>query len=518
MMVIKWIFVIESLVNLIFLDLYFMHMFQLSSYFVSKYMRWIKKNYLKILLKESFILFSSLFLIDNMFFKLFSCLILGVSIVYNFPRKKQKVKFRFTNRILRIKILEVLVIVFLFFFFSFDNFCICLIILNLFSFIVSVVFNFINLPIELIIQGIYIADAKKKLKEMKDLIVIGITGSFGKTSIKNYLYEILSEKYSVLITPKNFNTTMGVVKTIREELKPTYNIFICEMGATRLRDVEKICKIVNPKIGVISSIAPQHLESFKTIENIAKTKFELGEAVFKNDGMMFLNFDNEYIRKYEFKGKNISYGLDLKDGVEKDYCSKILNVSSEGVEFKTNGEKYSSCLLGEHNVENLTCCIAVGKYLDVSTEDIRYAISRIVGVPHRMQFISKEEFTIIDDTYNSNPMSSKKSLDALNMFDGVKIVITPGLIELGKNEKRYNIELGEYISKICDYAYIVGKKNSKEIIEGINRCKSKRYKSKKNLDITKVSSPEEAMERIRSLRLKDRVNILFLNDLPDNYE
>ena len=511
-MVIKWIFIIEGLINFIFLDLYFMHMFQLSSYSVSKYMRWIKKNYLKILFKESFILFSFLFFIDNIGFKIISCLIMFVSLIYNFPKMKQKVKFRFTNRVIRIKIIEFLVIALLFVFLKVDKFIVCLILLNLFSFFVSVVFNFINLPIELIIQRFYIIDAKKKLREMQDLTVIGITGSFGKTSLTNFLYEILSEKYSVLMTPKNFNTTMGVVKTIREELKPTHNIFICEMGATKVGDIEEICNIVNPKIGIISSIAPQHLESFKSIENVANTKFELGEAVSKNDGMMFLNFDNELIREYGFKGKYISYGLDLGDGVKKDYCSKDIEMDCEGVKFKTNGEKYSSCLLGEHNVENLTGCIAIGKYLDVDYEDIRYGISRIVGVPHRMEVINKEGFTIIDDTYNSNPFSSKRSLDTLNLFKGYKVVITPGLIELGEKEKEYNIELGEYISKICDYAYIVGKKNSKEIIEGINKGKNK------ELIITKVNSPEEAMEKVRKLDLKKYVNILFLNDLPDNYD
>ena len=250
---------------------------------------------------------------------------------------------------------------------------------------------------------------------------------------------------------------------------------------------------------------------------IRKTKknCKIIEAVLKNDGMMFLNFDNELIREYGFKGKVTSYGLDLGDGVKKDYYSKDIEMSCEGVSFKTNGEKYSSSLLGEHNVENLTGCIAIGKYLDVDYEDIRYGITRIVGVPHRMEVINKEGFTIIDDTYNSNPYSSKKSLDTLNLFKGYKVVITPGLIELGEKEGEYNIELGEYISKICDYAYIVGKKNSKEIIEGINRNKSKKNK---DLVITKVSSPEEAMENVRKLDLKKDVNILFLNDLPDNYD
>ena len=170
----------------------------------------------------------------------------------------------------------------------------------------------------------YINDAKRILNEMPNLLVIGITGSYGKTSMKNFLYSLLSEKYDVLKTPKNYNTTMGVVKTIREELKPTHQIFLCEMGATNVGDIKEICDIVNPKLGVITSIGPQHLESFKSIENIIKTKFELADSVKQNNGTIFLNYDNNYIKNKELDMNKITYGVNDK---HLDYNLSLIHIS-----------------------------------------------------------------------------------------------------------------------------------------------------------------------------------------------
>ena len=134
----------------------------------------------------------------------------------------------------------------------------------------------------------YINDAKKIIKNCPDLLVIGITGSFGKTSVKYFLDELLSVKYNVLKTPGNFNTTLGVVKTIRSSLRATHDIFLCEMGAKNIGDIKEICDIVHPKMGIITSVGEMHLESFKSIENVRKTKFELADSLPEN-GKIFLN-------------------------------------------------------------------------------------------------------------------------------------------------------------------------------------------------------------------------------------
>ena len=158
--------------------------------------------------------------------------------------------------------------------------------------LLTVIGNIVNSPIEKANRQYYINDAKKMLKACPDLKVIGITGSYGKTSVKYYLSTVLKAKYNVLMTPESYNTPMGVVKTIREQLRPTHEVFVCEMGARHVGDIKEICDIVFPEYGIITSIGEQHLETFKSIDNIIKTKFELYDAV-SDKSKMFLNGDTE---------------------------------------------------------------------------------------------------------------------------------------------------------------------------------------------------------------------------------
>lgn len=153
--------------------------------------------------------------------------------------------------------------------------------------------RFVTAPVDKAVTRWYINDAKRILKEHKNLTVIGITGSYGKTSTKFILNRILSEKYNVVATPHSFNTPMGVVRTVREYLKPQTQIFICEMGAKNIGDIKEICDIVHPKYGIITSVGEQHLDTFKTVDNVFKTKFELATEVLNNGGEMFVNGDSK---------------------------------------------------------------------------------------------------------------------------------------------------------------------------------------------------------------------------------
>ena len=173
--------------------------------------------------------------------------------------------------------------------------------------------NLLNLPVEKGIARHYVNDARRILRAMPGLIVIGITGSYGKTSAKNFLYTLLSSKYNVLMTPESYNTTMGVVRTIREQLRPYHEIFIVEMGAKNPGDIREICELVRPKYGILTAIGEQHLETFKTIDNIIRTKFELADAI-PADGAVFLNFDNLHIRQHKTACRVISYGTATETG------------------------------------------------------------------------------------------------------------------------------------------------------------------------------------------------------------
>ena len=373
--------------------------------------------------------------------------------------------------------------------------------------------NICNHPIEAGVNRFYINDAKKKLKEVPDLIVIGVTGSYGKTSVKFYLQTLLQEKYNVLVTPESYNTPMGVVRTIREKLKPTHEIFICEMGARHVGDIKEICNIVNPQHGIITSIGPQHLETFFNMENIKNTKFELADAL-PEDGILFLNGDNEYIQQKaaDYRHKIFYFSNSKGDG----YCAKNISVSQVGTEFVIEtptgeNEHFQMRLIGAHNVINVVGAIAVANKLGVDLKDLKAPVRRIQPVEHRMQMRQQGLVTIIDDAYNSNPVGSKAAVETLALFDGIRILITPGMVELGEKEAEYNYKFGSYAAECCDYILLIGKKRSEPIRNG---ALSKGFPKDKCLVYDKL---EEAVSYAYSIKEEGHKYILLENDLPDNY-
>ena len=507
--------ILEYVINLIMLLFFHMHMFQLNSYFFKKHIHWMKTNIKKIIIQILLTIFpTTLVIFDNSITYIFAILILVISIFYNLPKSKAKIPLKITNRVKRMLVTEFIIIFLIISINNISNYIIIkLCILNILAPIMCMIANFINSPIEYFGRKRYINKAKKILADMPNLIVIGVTGSYGKTSVKNFLEKTLSAKYEVLTTPKNYNTTMGVVKTIRENLKATHQIFICEMGATKVGDIKEICDIVKPQIGIITAIGPQHLESFKNIDNVIKTKFELAEAVKENGGTVFINNSNEYLAKTKPDMKTIRYGINNKD---LDYNAFDIKSSYKGLSFKmldkSNKEiSFNTKLIGKHNIINIAGAIAIANYLGISMENLVSRIREIKSVDHRLQLNSHGDLTIIDDSYNSNPISSKSALDTLSEFEGTKIIVTPGLIELGEDEQKYNFEFGEYMTNICDYIFLVGEEHSKSILEGIN---SKKFNKDR---IFIVNTPQEAIKQIANLKLEGKITVLLENDLPDNY-
>jgi UDP-N-acetylmuramoyl-tripeptide--D-alanyl-D-alanine ligase len=179
--------------------------------------------------------------------------------------------------------------------------------LIIFTMYLVYIVNFINSPIENMISRKFYKMSQKKLEEMPNLKIIGITGSYGKTSTKYALTTLLKQKYNVCMTPENFNTLSGVERAINENLKSTDQIFVCEMGAKNIGDIKEICDLVHPTYGVLTAIGPQHLETFKTIENVRKTKMELIDSLPK-EGKAFINYEDENIKATKVEKNNIKYG------------------------------------------------------------------------------------------------------------------------------------------------------------------------------------------------------------------
>lgn len=375
--------------------------------------------------------------------------------------------------------------------------------------------NTVNRPVELLVNQHFINDAKRKLRAHPDLRIIGITGSYGKTSVKYDLETILSAKYNVLITPGNYNTPMGIVKTVRQSLKNSDQIFLCEMGARHVGDISECCTIAHPDLGVITAVGPQHLDTFHSIENVSRTKFELADAV-PAGNPVFVNFDSDYARRQAAGRENI-----VPYAVEHDapngYKATDVAVSLQGTAFTVHApdgtaERFETRLIGAHNVINLLGAIAVGHTLGIALQDMRIPVRRIRPVAHRMEMRNEgSDVTIIDDAYNSNPVGSRAAVSTLGMFDGVRILVTPGMIELGDAQYDYNYKFGTYAAASCDYIVTVNRVNRDAIRQGALDSGFPESHLQSFLRL------EDAMRYVRQIRDRGHKYILLENDLPDNF-
>ena len=345
--------------------------------------------------------------------------------------------------------------------------------------------------------------------------VIAITGTNGKTTTKELIASVLSRKYNVLYTQGNFNNHIGVPLTLLSMDEST-ELGIVEMGAKQLGDIKEICDIVHPEIGIVTAVGEQHLESFKSIENVQRTKFELVEALPEN-GFAVLNDDFEYVANRPVESVK-AYRYAVQNTKNAAYTAKNIEYSEYGTRFTVAGEgrelELNTKLVGECNISNLMAAVIVAMKLGVSDDKIRFAVSKIEQVEHRLNMKrTPGGVTIIDDAFNSNPDGSRMALDVLSrMTKGKRIVVTPGMIELGDKQAYHNSRFGEHIAETCDVAIIVGQYNREAIVEGIR--KSGKF-DENNLLI--VDSFAEAQTRLATI-LKAGDTILYENDLPDTFK
>ncbi len=292
-----------------------------------------------------------------------------------------------------------------------------------------IVFSF--QPITALIKNQIIRKAKKKREKFKNLLVIGITGSYGKTSTKEILYTILSEKFNVLKTREHQNSEMGISQCILDDLKPEHQIFICEMGAYNKGGIKLLCEIAKPKIGILTGINEQHMATFGSQENIIKTKFELIESLPKH-GTAFFNAKNKYC-------------LEL---FQKTKIKKFLY-----------GQETDSA-----DSENIAGAIEVAKELGMNEKEIAHSKEKIKPLWRIEKGINN--LNIINSTYSSNPTGVISHLDYLKTFQGKKVIIMPCLIELGKASKEVHQKIGKKIAEVCDLAIITTKECFEDVGSG----------------------------------------------------
>ena len=371
-------------------------------------------------------------------------------------------------------------------------------------------------PVEKHINRKFYKQAQQRLAQMPRLKIVGITGSYGKTSTKHYLHRILSEHFDTLMTPGSYNTTLGVVRTVNEMLKPYNEVFIVEMGAKQVGDIREICDLVHPQAGIITSVGPQHLESFGSIDNVCRTKFELADAI-GPDGFVVVN--NDFAPSAARRVDNtrcIRYGVSNTEGCA--FTASDITYSADGTHFTVNGPdgfslELDTRLVGECNISNLIAAVAVALELGVPTEKIRYAVSRIEQVEHRLNLKRLPGgIAIIDDAFNSNPSGSRMALDVLAMMtQGTRMVITPGMIELGAEQYDLNKALGQHMAACADRALIVGEYNRDAILSGLREAGM----PEENVHCFDTFLDANAWAMAHA---KPGDTILIENDLPDTFK
>lgn len=447
------------------------------------------------------------------------CLIILLIKIKESKNSDTKIKLKVTSRVKRLIFTNLILLIILgigLFFVKDIN------LIYLILFLYDTLLNFvimlsimINKPVEKLVYLSYKNKAVNKLNDMKNLKVIGITGSYGKTSSKNILSDILNVKYNALPSPKNFNTPYGLIITVNNHLDKFDDILIAEMGAYKVGEIKELCDLVKPKYGILTKIGTAHIEIFGSQENIQKGKFELIESL-PSDGIGVLNGDDELQVNYKLKNncKIIWIGIDNKD---VDVRATDIKTSNKGttfnVIFKGDKKKYqfTTKLLGYNNIYNILASLALSKEFGLTIEQMKKAVLGVRSVEHRLELRPAGNITYIDDSYNSNPVGSKMALDVLKDMPGLRIVMTPGMVELGNKSYELNKKFGTFMKDTCDVVILVGEKITKPIKDGLKEVKFN------NKNIYVVKSTKEAFALVKSLSNTKETYCLIENDLPDIY-
>lgn len=426
-------------INCIFFAIYFyrknrhgLHILQLENYYNDRYLAWMKNNIKTVFdIKAIGLLIIPLIVIYNFKIDLGIALniVAYITLIFTSKRPKEKKTFVVTARIKRMAVTYgILIAILMIFEVYFVGFMFVSNIIAIFAYVFVYIVNLINRPIEKAIRARFCKKATQNLKSINGLEVVGITGSYGKTSTKHIVNTILSQKYNTLMTPESYNTTMGVVRTVNEKLSRTDNLFVCEMGAKYVGDIKEICDIVHPTYGIVTAIGEQHLETFKSLDNIRKTKLELVDSLPEDKGIAFVNWEDENIRNSKITKNMVRYGLS-KDA---DYYATNIEITERGSSFDVviPGKEPISIktkLLGNLNILNIVGAVAVADKLGLTEEQIKTGAKYIKPVTHRLELKPNPNGSIIiDDAYNSNIRGAKMALEVLKNFKNRKrILITP---------------------------------------------------------------------------------------------
>lgn len=538
----NWAYLAAAACALVLASLPLVHMLQLESYQGRMYLKWLGRHFASDVMPDllvgaaALLLRCSYAMLFNTSYVLAQVCYIGADAVYlilqlllflGYKRREQIKPLAFTGRVKRLLaaefVLGALVAGSSFFIVRVDTGAMqwgTFLLQNLVRYLPGLLlplFVFlaygVTYPLEAAVKRWYFNDAKKKLAAREDVTKIGITGSFGKTGTKYALGTILAQKHNVLFTPGSFNTPMGVTRVIRGQLSDEHEIFIAEMGARYRGDIRELCRLVQPKFGIITAIGKQHLETFGSLEGVIATKGELMEGL-GPDGCCFFNGDDENCRALYNRCALPEKYLFGTQGEGLFLAAEEIAVGPEGSTFTlraADGEvvQCKTKLLGRHNIVNLTGAAACAYRLGLTLPEIAEGIAKVEPVEHRLQLI-QGAVTVIDDAFNANPVGSREALNVLASFAGRRICVTPGMVELGAEEAELNKAFGRHMAQCVDIAIVIGKGHADPICEGLREA------GFPESCIVRATSLAEATEKLPAYTEPGAV-VLFENDLPDNY-
>lgn len=370
-------------------------------------------------------------------------------------------------------------------------------------------------PVEKSTQEGYKKQARKKLAEMPELIKIGITGSYGKTSVKFIVAEIVRQRFNVLATPGSYNTPMGICIVVNNHLKPEHQVLVLEMGMRYRGDIQELCGIARPDIAIVTDVGIAHLETMGSIEHIAQEKGDIVGCL-GTEGVAVLNVDNPYVSAMEERAPGRVWKVSVQGNEQADIKARHIQYTPNGAHFEVEDETgqrvpFQTRLLGRHNVLNILLGVAIGRQLGLRLRQIAHAVARVEPVEHRLQLINKGAITVIDDAFNSNPVGAKNAVEVLGAFKtGRRVIVTPGMVELGEKQSEENRLLGEHMAHHVDLAVLIGADQTAPIVDGL---RARAFPE----DQTKVFSSFFDAQAFLDSYLKAGDVVLYENDLPDQY-
>lgn len=368
-------------------------------------------------------------------------------------------------------------------------------------------------PVETQIQNGFIRQAKRKLSTMPDLKIVAITGSYGKTSTKFIMKILLSERFNVCYTPGSFNTPMGITMVINNDLDAAHQILILEMGARYAGNIDELCEIARPDVSVFTNVGLAHLETFGSQENIAHTKGAIIRHL-PSTGTAVVNSDDMWVMSQVTRTDISVIPVGLESGrlraenIRYDAAGCHFTAILDGAE----RAEVTTKLLGAHNVLNILVGFGVGIHFGLRLQTMALAASRIEPVEHRLELKRIGVATMIDDAFNSNPVGAANAVEVLRQFTGGRrVIVTPGMVELGAIEAEENRKFGEAIGRAdLELVILVGEERSKPILEGIRATGFSEEK-------IRVEASLFSANEFLSGYLQQGDVVLYENDLPDLY-